>query len=370
MIYLQIIILIGAPFLFLALEKKVPWMKSIVMAYVMGVLVGNIWPDFFVSGLLKEVTGISIILAIPMMLFPSRVKDWISQPKTILISYGLAVIATTISVFVGWFIFKDSLSNIAVISGMVEGVYTGGTINLNAIGLAFDAPNSLSVLLNGYDMAFSAIYLFAMFSFLPKLLRFILPSKPVVNSSIDIEDSRFTRLVFKQKILSVLKALLMAVMVLLAVVGLSLITTGEMNELIIVFGVSILALGLSFVPQIRNIEGNIIGADYLMMIFGFSLGAQANINELLSEQGGLMNYFLITYLMMLIIHLILARMFKIDMETFLVSSTAAVFGPPFIGPVSESLGKRELIGPGIVVALMGNAIGTYLGVLIVQVLTG
>lgn len=73
---------------------------------------------------------------------------------------------------------------------------------------------------------------------------------------------------------------------------------------------------------------------------------------------------------MLVIHLILSKIFKIDVDTFIVSSTAAVFGPPFIGPVSESINNRNLIGPGIIVALMGNAIGTYLGIVVVELLQG
>ncbi|MGB0390376.1 MAG: DUF819 family protein [Salibacteraceae bacterium] len=370
MIYFQIILILIAPLLFSKLQQKWPWMKSIVLAYLIGVLVGNIWPQFFMSEVLKEATGISIILAIPLMLFPSRVKEWISQPKTLLLSYGLAIIATTISVFLGWFLFKESLPDIPIISGMVEGVYTGGTVNLNAIGLAFEAPNSLSVLLNSYDMAFSAIYLLAIFSFLPKILGWVLkkPDKNYYDNSV-VDSDTFKDSNQKQKLLSLAKGFGIAILVLLITIGISFILTGEMNELVMVFGVSLLALLVSFIPNVRKLKGNMVSADYLMMIFGFCLGAQANVRDLMSEQGGLMNYFLFTYLCMLIIHLLLARIMKIDVDTFLVSSTAAVFGPPFIGPVAESLKNRSLIGPGIVVALMGNAIGTYLGIIMVQILS-
>lgn len=368
MLYFQIVLIIGIPFLFLALQKRWAWMKSIVLAYLIGVVVGNIWPRFFVDGLLTELTGISIILAIPLMLFPSKVKDWLTQPKTLLLSYGLAVVATTLSVFIGWFFYKNTLTDIAIISGMVEGVYTGGTVNLNAIGLALEAPNSLSILLNGYDMALSGIYLLAIFSVLPKLLSFVLPVQEPAAVKIEAEEELFTKLNPIEKVKSILKGVAAAIGVLLISVGISLGATGQMNEMILIFGVSLIALGFSFIPSIRHLKGNMVSADYLMMIFGFCLGAQANVGDLISEQGGLLSYFLVTYFVMLLIHLLLAKIFKIDVHTFLVSSTAAVFGPPFIGPVSESLNNRQLIGPGIIVALMGNAIGTYLGIIIAQIL--
>lgn len=367
--FLQIAIIIAAPFLFIHLQKRWDWMKSIVLAYLTGVVFGNFVPGFFESMILKELTGISIILAIPLMLFPTRIKDWLIQPKTILISYGLALIATTISVFIGFKVFGNQLSDGALISGMIEGVYTGGTVNLNAIGIAFDSSNSLMVLLNSYDMAFSSIYLLGIFSFLPKILRRILPNQNKVIGTTEFTEEGFDTLTSKQKILSVLKGLGIAVLVLGITIGISFLITGEMNELVLVFGVSILALILSVNKKVRSIKGHIVTADYLMMVFGFCLGAQANVGDLVSEQSGLMNYFLLTFICMLTIHLFLARIFKIDVDTFLVSSTAAVFGPPFIGPVAESLENRSLIAPGIVVALMGNAIGTYLGILVVQLLS-
>ncbi|MFT6801244.1 MAG: putative membrane protein [Salibacteraceae bacterium] len=370
MIYLQVLLIFGVPFLLMEIQKRKKWFKAIVMAYALGVGFGNFLPGFFMSALLNEVTGISIILAIPLMLFPSKIKDWLTQPKTLLLAYGLATIATTFTVIVAWFVFKDRFTEIAIISGMVEGVYTGGTVNLNAIGLAFNAPNSLSVLLNSYDMAFSAIYLLAIFSVLPKVLSYVLPKSKHRKGFVDKEDNSFTLLKPKQKGIAIGKGLLVAGVVLAAVVTGSVIFTGEMNELIIVFGVSLCAMALSFVPAIRSLPSNMVIADYLMMVFGFSLGAQASISELMSEQSGLLGYFLFTYVVMLCIHLLLAKIFKIDVDTFIISSTAAVFGPPFIGPVAESLKNRSLIGPGIVIALMGNAIGTYLGILIVQVLQG
>ena len=43
----------------------------------------------------------------------------------------------------------------------------------------------------------------------------------------------------------------------------------------------------------------------------------------------------------LIIHLLLCLIFKIDADTTLITSTAGVYGPAFIGPVAESLATAK-----------------------------
>ena len=50
-----------------------------------------------------------------------------------------------------------------------------------------------------------------------------------------------------------------------------------------------------------------------------------------------------------------------DRDTLIITSTAAIFGPVFIGPVANAIGNRELITIGIALGLIGYAIGNYLG---------
>lgn len=369
MIILQISVIFLLPLLFFAIEKRWSWFKPIVMAYAIGIIAGNLAPESFDPALLNEVTGISIILAIPLMLFPTHIKSWVKQPKTLLLAYGLAAISTTLSVIVGWFIFKDELAQIAVISGMLEGVYTGGTVNLNAIAIAFNAPESLIVLVNGYDMAISGIYLLGIFTFLPKLLGKVLPmTNTLEKTEAMISDNSFSNLSLSTQSIQVLKGISMAVLVIGMVAGISFWAKDKIDELIMVFGVTGVALLFSNIKWIRSLDSNMPTADYLMIVFGFSLGLQANLSEMFYEQSGVFGYFIFTYLLMLVFHLFLSWVFKVDVYAFLLSSVAAVFGPPFIGPVAESLNHRSMIASGIIIALMGNALGTYLGILLTKIL--
>ena len=371
MIALQILVLIAVPFFLLWLQSKLKWFKAIVMSYVFGIVVGNLFPSIFDLSIVQEITGISIILAIPLMLFPTSIPALLKQPKTLLISYGLAVLSTSLSVLFGYWIFKGSLEDIELISGMLGGVYTGGTVNLNAIAYAFQVDNELVILMNGFDWSLSGVYLLLIFTILPKVLGWVLPEKLKyqVAQSENLEHG-FDALKFKEKFYSISKGLSISVLLLGVMAGISILWNGRMNELVIIFGVTGLALALSNIKSVRNLKGSMVTADYLMLLFGLTLGLQANVLELFADQSELFSYFLVTFSVMLVIHLILAKLFRIDVQTFLISSSAAVFGPPFIGPIAESLNNRSLIPSGIIIALVGNAIGTYLGVLIVKILLG
>ena len=52
----------------------------------------------------------------------------------------------------------------------------------------------------------------------------------------------------------------------------------------------------------------------------------------------------------------------------LVTSTAALFGPAFIGPVSVRLGNRPIFVSALMSGLVGYAVGNYLGLLVAWLL--
>ena len=64
----------------------------------------------------------------------------------------------------------------------------------------------------------------------------------------------------------------------------------------------------------------------------------------------------------IILHFILASIFRIDRDTVIITSTAAIYGPAFIGPVANAIKNKEVIVTGITMGLLGYAIGNYIGI--------
>lgn len=60
----------------------------------------------------------------------------------------------------------------------------------------------------------------------------------------------------------------------------------------------------------------------------------------------------------------MASLFRIDADTVLITSTAAIFGPAFVGQVAVALRNKEVVLSGIITGLVGYAVGNYLGIFI------
>jgi uncharacterized membrane protein len=65
----------------------------------------------------------------------------------------------------------------------------------------------------------------------------------------------------------------------------------------------------------------------------------------------------------------LAKIFKIDRDIFMVSHTAGIFGPVFIAAMANAIGRNDLLISGIAAAVVGNILGNYVGLLIFKILT-
>jgi uncharacterized membrane protein len=56
---------------------------------------------------------------------------------------------------------------------------------------------------------------------------------------------------------------------------------------------------------------------------------------------------------------------KADPDLLAIASTANVAGATTVLPLAQSLGRMELLLPGILVGSLGNGIGTYIGFAVV-----
>jgi uncharacterized membrane protein len=87
----------------------------------------------------------------------------------------------------------------------------------------------------------------------------------------------------------------------------------------------------------------------------------ANFAELLASSSILFWFCGFVVIGSILLHYLLAIIFQVDRDTLIITSTAAIFGPAFIGPVANAIGNREMITIGIALGLIGYAIGNYLG---------
>ena len=97
-------------------------------------------------------------------------------------------------------------------------------------------------------------------------------------------------------------------------------------------------------------------------MFSFGIGLSFNFGALNKGALLLLAMFATAQFGSVLLHLLLCRVFRIDSDTSLITSTAGIYGPAFIVPAADALGNREVILPGLICGILGYAIGNYLGI--------
>ena len=89
---------------------------------------------------------------------------------------------------------------------------------------------------------------------------------------------------------------------------------------------------------------------------------------LLSGGGAYVQYTAIVITGAILIHYLLAVLFRLDRDTTMITSTASIFGPAFVGQVASAIGNRSLVFSGMATGVVGYAVGNYLGLAVAYLL--
>ena len=338
------------------------WISPIVICYLVGIIMGNIPVLSFNHKILGSVTTVSVLLAIPLLLFSVKFSRMLKQVRPALFAFFLGIVAVVVCAVLAFLIFRDDLNEPAAAAGMMIGVYTGGTFNMSAIGYALGMEEEVFILLNSADIVFSGIYFIFLLTIGQRVLGRFLPShkKKWMNSHIDGVNGE-TMGDSDRKLKNVVGGILSSVMVVATAVGLSYLVTGKLSEPLVILGITTLGIAASFISKIRQLPHTFSSANYLLLVFALAMGSMANFSELLSASSTLFYFCGFVVFGSVLLHFLLAIIFRLDRDTVIIASTAAIFGPPFIGPVANVLGNKDIIAMGITLGLIGYAIGNYLG---------
>ena len=164
----------------------------------------------------------------------------------------------------------------------------------------------------------------------------------------------------------VIRALALGVAIVASAAGLSQLVGPESREALLVIAVSTIAFAVSFVPRLRDLPGLVPTGDYLLLVFCLGVGSLASLSRLKSAPVQLLAFTAVVVLGSVVLHVLLCRLFSIDRDTCIITSTAALFGPPFVPPVAQRLENPRIVVPGISSGLVGMAVGTYLGLFVAQ----
>lgn len=368
---LVVLIMALGPRAMVLLSKKVRilgMLGPVFLCYAAGILLSLVIPE---KGIAMDLSEILVPIAIPLILFSADLSGVRRLAKPMLNSFILVAIAVSLVASVSYLIYRNLIPDAYKYAGMIIGLYTGGTPNLMAIGAALSVSDSHIVLANAADVVVGGTYFLMLISFMPRLARKFL--KPFVKSEAARTDEGYIENLEKsfvpekepfslKRILRHVPVVLLGILSLAIAAGLALLITGKLDVVIIMLVVTTCGIGFSFIKKVRSAPGSYTVGQYLILMFSFGIGISFRFDTLNREALLLLAMFATAQFGSLLVHLLLSRIFKIDADTSLITSTAGIYGPAFIVPVAEALENREVVLPGLICGILGYAIGNYLGI--------
>jgi uncharacterized membrane protein len=374
------------PALLLVLSTKFSIINKIgivVFSYAGGLLMGltHIIPDSITGPMGPQALLFAgcILVGIPMVLFSENVVKWTKMARYTFISLLLGVASVVILVIAGFFVFQERIPEVWRISGMMIGVYTGGSANMMAIAASVGVDKEMILLTNTVEIVIGAIILlFLITGAKPLFGLFLKPYKSTGNRKqheLDIKDFEAYEGFFRRSsIPDILKAFGIALVIAGAGYGLmSFFKEGDTKFTVGVLTVTTLGLLVSLIPAVHRMKRSFQLGMYFIYIFCMIVASQADLAFLFSpESAGLvLNIFLfISFVMVgsLVVHSLLSKIFGISVDEFVITSTALADSPPFVPVVAAAMRNKEVVVPGMIIGVVGYAIGNYLGVAIAYLL--
>jgi uncharacterized membrane protein len=356
-----IVILLLLPLLLLKFKenKLISTLGPVMICYAIGILVGNILG--FDLSIAKIASEASVPLAIPLLLISCNFMYWLKNSNKTLISFGLVLLSVIIVSTITSFSFADELPEFKKLAAMMVGVYTGGTPNLSAIGLALNISSETFVLLNTADVILGGIYLLFIFTFGKRVYGLFLRPTIKTNKIDSNVINLFESLDFKIKLKRIVLFVMISGATLGGSIGLSQIFFNADNVAFIILFISAVGVALSFNKSISQLAGSYEVGEYFLLVFCISVGMMANLSDMLDASSTILIYASCVMFGSIIFHIIFCMIFKIDTDTAIITSVAGIFGPPFVAPVAESIDNREMIVAGITSGLVGYGVGNFLG---------
>ncbi len=341
----------------------------VVLCYAVGIIAANVPGVHVDQKVAMNLNEGSVALAIPLLLFSTELKKWLGLGWKLLLSFALACVSAVVAAGgVAW-LFRSQTDEWWKVAGMLVGVYVGGTANMSAVGLALETKTETFVLLSAADVVAGGAWLLVLLTVAQRVLGKVLRPFTLEAHHELVEHPGETLSVWTKKhIPSMVTGFALAVAMVLVSVGLSLGMKGKMDVMVVLLTLTALGILASLLPQVRGLKGPYELGEYILLVFCVAVGSLADVRQVAGGSAVLFAFVVAVMMTAIVLHMFLCWVFRIDVDTALISSTATIYGPAFIGPVAASLKNRALVGPGLTMGLAGIALGTWLGIATAQLL--
>ena len=376
MLVLYAAVILALPAAVLWLTHHYRWAARvgvIVLCYLAGLIVGNSGLAPVQTLALREgITEIAVALALPMLLFTLDIRQWRRVAGKAMLSMLLATTSVvTLATSLFFAMREQGVETASHLAAMSVGVYTGGTPNLAAIKAGLDIPHGEYILFHSLDTVVGAVYMLAMLTLgIPLFRRLLKRPEPVRDApeeqALHFEEDDFRPLLRRENLPQLMKIVGLSIVVLLLSLGVaqameSLLALEDASALVIV-ALTTFGILLSLLPAVRSMQLAYKAGMYLIYVFCFAVASMASLDDLRALDASVAVFLFGTVIGSLLLHALLCKLARIDSDTFMVTSVAAVCSPPFVPMLARALDNPGTILSGMTTGIIGYALGNYLGI--------
>lgn len=350
----------------------------VLILYLIGMIIGNcgLMPEQMPA--VQEILSNAMVpLAIPLMLFGCTFRR--SATRSQLMALVTGIIAVSVSVIGGFLIFGDNIPDGAKVGGMLTGVYSGGTINLAALKTMLGVADETYIIINSYDILVSFLYLTFLLTIGIKLFRYLLPNHIGKMSKADEksireeirknEEDPYKGLWSRKGMLQAGSLMGMTLLICAVSGGIALLLPDGMFMTVFILMLTTLGIACSFIRKVRETKYSYDIGMYFIYIFCIVVASMADLSKLDFTTGlPILGYLLTAVFGSLAIQALLARLFRIDADTMVITSVTLINSPPFVPMMAAAMKNKDVLIPGLTIGVVGYAIGNYLGFLMSQLL--
>lgn len=374
---LQLSLCAFGPWLAMYLQQRVALVRTlgaVFLCYLMGIVVAN-WPGFSPwEPVLRGSLAATVIIALPLILLSTDLRKWARLSIPTILGFGAAAVSAMLVGAILRVAFIPYLPEAGKIAAMTSAVYVGGVPNMVAVKAALGVSDELFDLTLLAETLVGGLYFLFLLSAAGKVYSKLLPpfertlGEELLADSLDearqyeaVEEFHLPTEPWTWKQVGLALAC-SAGIVGVSAGGAFLAPHGFFQPALFLL-LTTVALALSFVDRLRTLPMSHETGHYLLLVFCTAAGMSADLAKMAETSVAVIAFVALHMVGMVALHTFLCKRLGVDRDTALITSVAAIYGPPFIGPVAEAIDNREVEVSGVIAGSVGLAIGNYVGLL-------
>jgi len=349
--------------------ERFPWGRKysgVMLLITAAIVLANLRIIPTVAPVYDVVWDYLVPIAIPLLLFHADLKRIFRESGPTLIAFVIGGASVVVGVIVGVYLF-DLGPNEAELAGIFTGTYIGGGLNFAAVAEAtgMQDDNMLTAAVAA-DQVITNLH-FLLIILIPGIAWMAnrYPTHHMDNAVAFDDESRSVHRIADLSLAGLMGALALAFG--LAAIGKVLADLAGMSDYsILVITVLALIVATVFPQQVKRLSGHQEAGNVLMFIFLASVGAGADIWKLVELAPILFLFASVIIAIHLIILFAAGKVLKLDLAELAMASAILIGGPASAPALASAKGWRDLLIPGLLLGSLGYAVGSFIGVSVVE----